>query len=837
MDRLQTRAPGTEPDWPRVKQIFQDALERPRDLRGAFVSEACGLDQDLRREVESLLAAQDEAGHFLDASPAADTEEPARLTGRRIGPYRLLDEIGRGGMGAVYRAVREDDTFQKTVALKLVRGGGAHDLDQRRFRRERQILARLEHANIAAVFDGGTTEDGQPYLVMEYVEGLPINEYCQKCSLTTRQRLELFHTVCGALVYAHRSLIVHRDLKPDNILVTAEGVPKLLDFGIAKLLAAGVDPEEAPTATLLPMMTPEYASPEQVRGEPVTTASDVYSLGVVLYQLLTGSRPYEMRGESLNGIVYAVCETEPPAPSAAVQDQPTLPGELRGDLDTIVLKALRKEPTRRYLSVQELADDIRRHLDGHPVLARGDTLAYRAAKFVGRHKAPVVAGVLVLASLAAAMVGIARQAGIARVERARAERRFADVRRLANAFLFEFHDAIADLPGSTTARELVLRRSAEYLDELSREAQGNVALQRELASAFQRLGDVQGGGGVANLGRSQAAMESYRKALALREAVLAQGRPPQWADREGLAQLHMHLGRFLVSTGDLEAAEHHDRRSIALLEASAPDGPPPRERAARQAAAYHSLGFVQARRGQRAAALESLQKAVTLGKDLADLDPGKGLAAGSLALIQSDLAEQLSAAGRTAEALGAVRQAIRTLEGLMASDVHNARYRRYLIPALQVEATALEATGRLPEANLSRGRALESARGLLTGEPQDRWNQVAEALALRRLAGGLLRAGDTRAGLARLREAREAGLRIMAADPANAFMGNELAAIQAELGRALLSKAPAEGCLHLREGVARWASLREGGRFAEENEANRAYFEGLLSRCATTIRP
>jgi non-specific serine/threonine protein kinase/serine/threonine-protein kinase len=481
--------------------------------------------------------------------------------------------------------------------------------------------------------------------------------------------------------------------------------------------------------------------------------------------------------------------------------------------------------------VQELSDDIRRHLDGMPVRARGDTLAYRAAKFVGRHRGPVVAAVLVLASLLGGVVGIARQARIAREERAKAERRFADVRRLANEFLFEFHDAIADLPGSTKARELVVRRAAEYLDGLSRESQGNAALQRELASAFQRLGDVQGGGGIANLGDSRGALESYTKALALRESVVAQGRP-EWADREGLALLHMHIGRFLVATGDLEAAEGHHRRSLALLEVSGSDPVPPPEAAGRQAAAYHSLGFVQARRGHRDAALESLHRAVVLGRRSQEDAGGQGLAPGSLALIESDLADQLSAAGRTAEALVAVQHAIRTLEGLMAADANNTRYRRHLIPALHVEAHALEALGRPADATASRARALAIARGLLSAGPEDRWNQVAEALGLRRLAGGLLRAGDTRAGLAGLREARAAGLRIMAADPANAYMGNELAAIHAELGAALLPSSPGPGCAHLREGVALWASLEQQGHFAEENAETRAYFEDLLKRCA-----
>jgi non-specific serine/threonine protein kinase/serine/threonine-protein kinase len=377
---------------------------------------------------------------------------PPPLEGRRIGAYRILGEIGRGGMGVVYRAVRADDAFQKTVALKVVRGQGGWSDVEHRLERERHILARLQHPNIAAVFDGGTTEEGQPYLVMELVEGRPITEYCAANALGTRARLEMVRAVCDAVQYAHRNLVVHRDLKPGNILVGDDGRPKLLDFGIAKLLAAGVDPDVAPTATMLPMMTPEYASPEQVRGETVTTSSDIYSLGVVLYELLTGQRPYAVQTDSLEGIVRAVCDSAPPLPSTVVGrgDAPTRPalrGELRGDLDTIVLKALRKEPSRRYLTAQDLSEDIRRHLEGRPVLARADTLGYRVLKFTRRHKGAVAAAALVMMSLVGGIVATARQARIAEANRLRAERRFEDVRKLANSFLFEFHDATRTFPG------------------------------------------------------------------------------------------------------------------------------------------------------------------------------------------------------------------------------------------------------------------------------------------------------------------------------------------------------------------------------------------------------
>jgi tetratricopeptide (TPR) repeat protein len=552
----------TDAGWERLKAVFQEALQRPPDARAAFLDDACAGDDALRREVEELLASHGEAGGFL-SRPAVEAagvlaEEAPSLEGRRIGAYRILGEIGRGGMGTVYRAVRDDDAFHKTVALKIVRGGGA---TPHRLQAERQILARLQHPNIAAVFDGGSTEGGQPYLVMELVEGLPITVHCATRGLGTRARIEMMRAVCDAVQYAHRNLVVHRDLKPANILVGEDGRPKLLDFGIAKLLADGVDPDQAPTATLLPAMTPEYASPEQVRGEVVTTSSDIYSLGVVLYELLTGRRPYVVQGDSMEGIVRAVCDSAPAPPSTSGGH-----ADLRGDLDTIVLKALRKEPARRYLSVQELSEDLRRHLEGLPVLARADTLGYRASKFVRRHKAAVAAAALVTASLVGGIVATTRQARIAEANRLRAERRFEDVRKLANSFLFEFHDAIQDLPGSTKARQLVVTKALEYLDGLAAESAGDGDLQAELAGAYQKVGDVQGLPYVANLGDSTGALRSFERAHAIREQLLAQ-QPGDVARIGAVCVVGTRLGRVHAVRGELPQALQRFQQAMPRCQA------------------------------------------------------------------------------------------------------------------------------------------------------------------------------------------------------------------------------------------------------------------------------
>ena len=547
------------PGWQNQKDVFLAALARPPELRGAFLDAACGGDDELRRDVESLLAAHDAAGSFLSSPIGLDTEDAEDAGApdavpQRIGPYRILDTIAHGGMGTVYRAVRDDDAFRKTVALKLVRGGRHSDYFERRFRQERQILARLQHPNIATVLDGGTAEGGQPYLVMEYVEGQPITRFCAAQGLGIRDRLALFRTVCGAVQYAHQNLVIHRDIKPANVLVDGSGVPKLLDFGIAKLLASGVDPDVAPTDTVLPMMTPEYASPEQVRGQPVTTASDVYSLGVLLYELLAGRRPYEVQTDSLESIVRTICETEPRAPSEAVRGR----SQLRGDLDTIVLKALRKEPERRYRTAHDLSEDLRRHLEGLPVTARADTIGYRAGKFVGRHRTAVAAAFLVSASLVAGIVTTTRQARVA-------QRRFDEARRLIHTVIFDIQPKMGAVAGTTSLRKDLIEGTLQYLEALTRDAGDNPALLRELSASYVQLARVQGAQGAANVGDTQAARRTLGEAEKLVERLLK-------LDPNGPESLHeavaveRNVALSYLYQGAYAPAQQHAQRAIALAE-------------------------------------------------------------------------------------------------------------------------------------------------------------------------------------------------------------------------------------------------------------------------------
>jgi TolB-like protein/predicted Ser/Thr protein kinase len=428
---------GMTPErWGELKELFRIAVEHEPPQRAAFLDQACASDPALRAEIESLLASYDHAGNFIE-TPAADGAIKAiaelsveQFAGRRIGSYRLIREIGQGGMGTVYLAERADELYKKLVAIKIVRRGMDSDDIVRHFRKERQILASLENPNIARLLDGGTTEDGRPYIVMEYVEGTSVTEYCDEYRLTTNARLALFRTICEAVHYAHQNLVIHRDLKPSNILITENGTPKLLDFGIAKVLnpETPTDLTER-TRTELRALTPDYASPEQILGEKPTRASDVYSLGIVLYELLTGQRPYRSLNLSAHELARLVCEQEPVRPSAAVNQvevvtrghnaprtitpesvsraRDTQPKKLRrqltGDLDNIILMALRKEPQRRYESAAQFSADIGRYLDGLPVLARKDTFAYRAGKFVRRQKKGIWAASTVLMAL---LIGI-----------------------------------------------------------------------------------------------------------------------------------------------------------------------------------------------------------------------------------------------------------------------------------------------------------------------------------------------------------------------------------------------------------------------------------------------
>jgi tetratricopeptide (TPR) repeat protein len=706
--------------WERIQSLFLQAADLPPEEQAHFLDSACAIEPGLRAEVESLLATdrkgleclssaiENEAALLIDTWGAGPSDAQ-NLSGNRLGPWRAVREIGHGGMGIVYLATRDDDHFHKRVAIKVVRRGMETAEELGRFRHERQILANLDHPYIARLLDGGATSDGRPFLVMDYVEGVPVDVFCREHSLGVRERLELFLRICEAVAHAHRNLVVHRDLKPGNIFVTADGTPRLLDFGVAKLLT-GDSARDAATHTLAGFaFTPEYASPEQVRGGTVTTATDVYSLGAILYELLTGARAQPIQTNSPIEIDCAVCKTEVRKPSL------TAPG-LDADLDFIVLKAMRKEPEHRYASVDALAEDIRRHLDKQPVLAREGSLRYRGGKFVRRNRAAFGGGVVFAAVLIGGAAASAFQAQRADRERARAEderriafanqrkaeqaaldaqaqrrqadleralaeteqqtadRRFGQVRELAGKFLLDFHDAIATLPGATSARKMVVETGLRYYDTLVKEAKGNRALLEETARGYDRMGDVQGNPYYPNLGDSAGAMDSYEKARAIREKI-SDPSPQFLSDRMGGNE---RIAELQALKGDLAPAEGTLRRMIALGEHS----PLSNARPVREALAhaYSDLSAMQFRTGAYEKAIEPASRLLELWTGMAreNLDPVAERAGVSLA--HTRLCDALVRVGRYDEALPHVRIASRIDKELVEASPNSAtRLRKYYV--------------------------------------------------------------------------------------------------------------------------------------------------------------
>ena len=507
---------NTAARWQRVRELFHACVELDESQRRALLRQECADDAELKAEVESLLASLEASKTFME-TPAAATltaDDGPELIGRTFGVYKIISLLAAGGMGEVYRAVRADGLYPQAVAIKLVRRELVGQAWLSRFRAEREILASLQHPNIARILDAGIADGGQPYIVMELIEGESIDRYCEHRALSVRQRLELFIDVCAAVHYAHQHLTVHRDLKPANILVTGDGVVKLVDFGIAKVLDAG---GAGDTLTSLHALTPEYSSPEQIRREPITTATDIYSLGVVLYRLLTGRSPYRSSNNDPYALAQEICDTQPAKPSANVSPEAAFADhrQLAGDLDSIVLMALRKERDKRYASVQQLSADVQRYLDNRTVTARPLTWRYSASRFIARNRTLSVASLLLVIVLVAGILATQREAKIAAAERDRAQRHFDSVRQLANSFMFDIHDEIAKLPGSIRARQLLVNKALTYLDLLAREPGGDPALQLELAEAYLRVGGVQGQIGYNNLGDHAAALRSYQQAIAL----------------------------------------------------------------------------------------------------------------------------------------------------------------------------------------------------------------------------------------------------------------------------------------------------------------------------------
>jgi serine/threonine protein kinase/tetratricopeptide (TPR) repeat protein len=670
--------------------------------------------------------------------------------GKLVGRYRIVRPIGVGGMGSVYLAERADQQYRQQVAIKALRPGLEEGQILRRFLLERQTLAVLEHPNVVRLLDGGTTDDGRPYFVMDYVEGVPIDEYVDARRLPVEARLELFQKVCAAVHYAHQNLVVHRDLKPSNILVTAEGVPKLLDFGIAKILSPE-HPSKTAGLTVAESrpMTPQYASPEQILGQPITTASDIYSLGALLYRLLTGYPPYNITTGSDLELCELICQKEPDKPSGMVRRMAAAPEaetqirggqndalarRLSGDLDMIVMMALRKEPQRRYSSVEHFSEDIRRHLSGLPVIAQKDTLRYRASKFVQRHRAAVAAAILIAVILVTSTI-------VSLQQKQRAERRFQEVRELARFVLFEFDDAIRS--GVTPARKKLVARALGYLDGLARETERDVSLRREVMEGYFKVGDVQGNLYGPNLGDSSGARQSYLRALQLAES-LHSANPQDPVSRRDLARARVKLGDLTALGGNRAEALQEYQKALQVFDELAASDPKDPEGKRNVLTVANKVGFTHYQLGNLNAALASYRRCLEIARELYRADPSVASARRAMAVGHERIGEVLARSGNTAEGLDNLRAALTIYRELASAHPADALAQRDVSNTHTIIGDILLADRRTADALQSYSRGLEIAEALARDDPQNKQSRTDLHLSLGRLADVLWAAGQKR---------------------------------------------------------------------------------------------
>lgn len=770
--------------WQRVKSVAGAALSHPEATRDEYVSGLCEGDVGLEREVRSLLSSALLASELFEvpafstrgATVALDdaTRPMSMRPGARIGSYRVIREIGRGGMGTVFLAERADDEYRQQVAVKIVHDARSPEI-LNWFRDERQILATLDHPNIARLMDGGTTLDGLPYLVMEYVEGVPLDEYCTANQPDLSQRLRLFRQICSAVAYAHRSLVVHRDLKPRNILV-ANGVPKLLDFGIAKLM----DPraEESSSAarsgpnTGLALLTPEYASPEQVRCEPVTTATDVYALGVILYTLLTDRSPYRLESNAAHELAAAICEQEPVRPSASAQRRP-LRRQLSGDLDTLVLTALKKDPRARYATAAQLGDDVDRYLDGRPLTARDDSVAYRTGKFLSRHKVGAAAALLILLALVGGLAATLWQVRQTELQRARAQRLFDEVRTLASSLIFEVHDGIENLPGAIATRQLVVKRALEYFDRLAAEETDNPALQREIASAYDRLASLLGRPYSANLGDSKAALATYRKAFVIREALA--GRSNDRQTRLDLWSSYLNIGSLLAETAATGDALNYQRTADEILTGLLDTYPEDWELLRASARTSIARAHLFEQTGLIADALTMARKALAIDERLLARKPSDDQVFSDVAADYGRVGVGLGKLGDPQTALVHLRKKLSLVERLVARQPVNVAVRRNLSTAHLQLGQAILRSGDLPGAVREMRTALAIREAIADRDPTNRQAVIDVMYGRLELGQALTEAGSPSEAAGQFRAALVVCEALAASDPDYVFYRLSLA--------------------------------------------------------------
>ena len=740
-----------KPDhWARVTALFDQALGRPAAVRTAWLQQACD-DEAIRSEVIALLQTYDTDPDFLE-QPAtfADATPPGvdPLVGQRLGAYRLERQIGRGGMGVVYEAQRDDRQFDRRAAIKILPVLTAAMLAER-FQFERQVLAALDHPGIARLFDAGTTGEGVPYFVMEYVDGQPVDVWCREHQLSVRQRVSVVERICEAVAYAHQHLVVHRDLKPGNILVTSDGAPKLLDFGIATLLPSESGASAGLTKTGHRSFTLDFASPEQVRGEPVSTTSDVYSLGALLYLLLAGRTPHALDHLSPLDAMRTVCEIEPPLMSA-VADQ-VRRGSLRGDLDTVVAKALRRRAAERYGTVAEFAADLRAWREGRPVAAAPASFAYRSRRFAARNRWAVAGAAALLVSVTGGVAATTWQAGVARQERDKARNRFVQVQQFSRALLFDVHDSLRTLPGATEPRRLLLDRAVQFLDGLAADAGDDDVLQMELAEGYRRLGHVQGSAYSDNVGDTGGAAASFEKATRLAEAVRA--RRTGALDRLLLSlRAHYDLAAVRLARGEQGASEIAKARHLALVqELEQRHAHHPEARAA-AAVGYSNQGVMHATRRDLDGARPFYAAAVKLYESLPPDHPSRHEHRADYSQVLKRLGAVLMVAEDFAESERHYRVALGLDDEAIRRDPGNLDAHYTVTFSLSDLGLVVSRQGRDQEATALWLRAMAIRRAALDHDPRNVRAMSGVATLLNRLGGVAAGANDHALALQRFRE-------------------------------------------------------------------------------------
>jgi eukaryotic-like serine/threonine-protein kinase len=783
---------------PLIEAIFNEVLALPSGERQALIEIRCGEDALLKSEIYSLLraCAEEEVLAAVRLREAC-TDARTGLDRKRVGAYEIDRLIGRGGMGAVYVAHRADGTFDKQVAIKLIDLPLATDLFRERFRRERQILAGLNHPLIARLLDGGVTGDGEPFLVMEYVDGVPIHRFCEDHRLSVAERLLLFKSVCEAVQFAHQNLVVHRDLKPDNILVMEDGTPRLLDFGTAKLLSPSADGMGSEfTRQGFQSFTPQYASPEQVLGNPITTASDTYSLGVLLYLLLTDVLPYELKEFTTAEMVRVICE-QPPR-------RPTLPGSgdkrIDADLEAILLKSLRKGPGERYLTAVQFALDVQAYLDGRTVSARRGTMRYRAGKFVRRHRIALFGAALVTASLTAGVAGVVWQAKVADRERRRAVNTSAEMRQLSNSLLNELDEAIKELPGSSGVQKLLVTRVLDHLDRTSKSAAGDRLVQLDLANAYTRLGNIQGNPYDQNLGDTAGALVSLDKALVIAQSLAASAARDNEALRalasveQARSEVLWGVGKTPEAVESMQAATQAYERLVAERDATP-------ALISEAGAAYGTLGDELGQPGtpslgDLAGAIDAYRKDIRLDERALSLDPNFARARRGLGIVQLKIGN-VEIETDPAQALEDYQLAEKRFDALPESKQDGLSTLRIRANVVRKKATAMRELGEYAQAIPLFDQALAIQKQIAAADPKDNRSlfdvyvdltqkaydyEYAADPALE--ADPQKRRRDLALAIPLLKEAQSIAVQLLKQNPSNEDRKASLADVQVRLGTA-----------------------------------------------------